>query len=132
MIGIIFMLHSLVRWLILLVGVIAAIKFAMGWMQKASVAKMDRGLLSGFSGLIDLQALLGIIVLLGMGVDATYRIEHAVTMVIAAVIAHLPMRWKKDDSANALRNNLFVVIGVFVLIVLGIGVLPGMRWTFRF
>jgi hypothetical protein len=132
MIGIIFMLHSLVRWLIILVGVIAAIKFAMGWMQKASVAKMDRGLLSGFSGLIDLQALLGIIVLFGMGFDAMYRIEHAVTMVIAAVIAHLPMRWKKDESANALRNNLFVVIGVFVIIILGIGVLPGMRWTFRF
>ena len=132
MIGIFFALHSWVRWIIILVGVIAAIKFAYGWLKKASPAKMDRGLMSGFSGLIDLQALLGIVVLLGMGLDPAYRIEHAVAMVVAAVIAHLPALWRKDDSANALRNNLFVVIGVFVVIIIGIGVLPGLRWTFRF
>ena len=132
MIGIIFMLHSWVRWIIVLVGIIAAVKFAYGWLKKASPAKMDRGLMSGFSGMIDLQVLLGIIVILGMGLDQPYRIEHAITMIIAAVIAHLPMRWKKDESANALRNNLFVVIGVFVVVIVGIGVLPGMRWTFGF
>jgi len=132
MIGIIFMLHSLVRWIIVLVGVIAAIKFAYGWLKKTSLDKMDRGLMSGFSGMIDLQALLGIILILAMGFDPAYRIEHAVAMVVAAVIAHLPMRWKNDTSANALRNNLFVVIAVFVVVIVGIGVLPGLRWTFRF
>ena len=132
MIDLAFLLHSWVRWLIVLVAVLAVAKFAYGWMNKATLDKMDRGLMSGFSGLIDLQALLGILLILGMGWNQAYRIEHAITMIVAAVLAHVPMRWRKDTSATALRNNLFVVVGVVIVMIVGIGVLPGLRWMFRF
>ncbi|MBI5653049.1 MAG: hypothetical protein HZC40_21765 [Chloroflexi bacterium] len=126
--GIVFMIHSLVRWVILLVAVIAAIKFAIGWLQKQKPAAMDRGLMSGFSGLMDLQALLGIVFLLVTGFGGIgfpmERIEHAFAMLVATVVAHLPMRWRNADSTNVLRNNLFVVIAVVAIVMVGIASLP--------
>lgn len=126
---IVLMLHSLVRWAIVVIAVIAAIKFAIGWLQKAKVQAMDRGLMSGFSGLIDLQVLLGVIILLVTGFGGVgfpmYRIEHAFAMIVAAVVAHLPMRWRKSDSPMTLRNNLFVIVAVLVIVFIGVASLPG-------
>jgi uncharacterized membrane protein YphA (DoxX/SURF4 family) len=128
--NIILMLHSILRWIILLVAVIAVVKFALGWLGGGQFKSMDRGLMSGFSGLMDLQALLGVMLLLWTG-SATeigfpmYRIEHAITMIVAAVVAHLPARWKNADDKTRFRNALFVVIGVVALILAGISSLPG-------
>jgi len=47
--GFLLMLHSIVRWLIVIVGVVALVKFAIGLLQKSAFGKMDRGLSSGFS-----------------------------------------------------------------------------------
>jgi hypothetical protein len=93
---------------------------------------MDRGLASSFSGLIDLQTTLGIIYLIWDGIAVNgfpmYRIEHATTMIIAAVIAHLNVIWKKSEDKIRFRNALFIVIGVLVLIFAGVSRLPG-GWT---
>ena len=78
------MLHSMVRWLVLLAAVAAIVKFAVGWRRGGAFSGLDRGLSLGFSGLLDLQALLGLIVLIGGGLAGAgfprYRLEHAVTM----------------------------------------------------
>ncbi len=126
-------LHSLVRWVIMLVALIAAIKFALGWLNKASVAKNDRVLMSTFSGLMDAQVLLGLILLLGQGLTTPIgfpmnRIEHMITLLVAAAVAHAPMAWKKDETANALRNNLVVILVVVALIIFGVASLGGNRW----
>jgi hypothetical protein len=126
-------LHSFVRWVIVLVALVTAIKFAVGWLNKAKLAKNDRALMSAFTGLIDAQVLLGLILLVGQGLTTPIgfpmnRIEHMITMIVAAVIAHTPMAWKKDETATALRNNLFVTIVVVVLILFGVASLGGNRW----
>ncbi len=121
-------LHSWVRWLIVAVAVIAIAKFAVGWLRRAAPQAMDRGLMSGFSGLVDLQALLGITYLLGSGLAGAgfpgYRIEHAITMVVAVVVAHVPARWRKSEEPAALRNNLLDIAAVLLIIVVGIALLP--------
>ncbi len=124
-------LHSYVRWLVVLVAIIAAVKFAVGWLQKQKPAAMDRGLMSAFSGLVDLQVLLGLVLLIGSGIYSMQRIEHAGTMIIAAVLAHLPMLWRKGDSPNVLRNNFLVIVAVMILIVAGVTSLVGNRWILR-
>lgn len=126
-------LHSLVRWVIMLVALIAAVKFALGWLNKARVAKNDRILMSTFSGLVDVQVLLGLILLLGQGLTTPIgfplnRIEHMITLLVAAGVAHAPMVWKKDETTAALRNNLLVVIVVVLLIFFGVASLGGNRW----
>lgn len=122
-------IHSIVRWFIVVVGLIALVKFAIGWLRNGRFADMDRGLTSGFSGLIDLQTTLGIIFLLWSGLAGAgfpmHRIEHATTMIIAAVVAHLPARWKNAPDKVRFRNSFVVVLLTAVLIFAGVAVLPG-------
>ena len=121
-------IHSYVRWLIVIVAVVAAVKFAIGWLRGGAFKSMDRGLASGFSGLIDLQVTLGIILLVWSGLAGVgfpmYRIEHAVTMIIAAGVAHLPVRWKNADDKTRFRNSLFIVLDVLIIIFIGVMRLP--------
>jgi len=125
---ILLMLHAIVRWIILLVAVVAIIKFALGWLQGGEFTGMDRGLTSGYSGLMDLQVTLGIIYLIWNGIVSegfpAFRIAHGVTMIIAASVAHLSVRWKNADDKTRFRNNLFIILGSLILVVIGLSFLP--------
>jgi hypothetical protein len=57
-----------------------------------------------------------------------YRLEHGLTMFLAAIVAHLPMRWGTAPSALRFRNSLLAVVGSLTLVVLGVFILPG-GWT---
>ena len=123
-------IHSIVRWLIVIVAVVAIIRFALGWLRGGAFSGMDRGLASGFSGLIDLEVLLGFIFFFWNGLAAgigfpLYRIEHMAVMLVAAVVAHLPARWKNADDKLRFRNTLFVVLDVLILVFFGVLLLPG-------
>lgn len=126
--NILFLAHSGLRWLVCLVAVIALIKFLIGWLRGGQFKGMDRGLMSGFSGLMDLQVTLGIILLLWNGFMGTgfprYRLEHGLIMIVAAVVAHLSVRWKNADDTTRFRNNSLLIIGSLVSILIGLLVLP--------
>jgi hypothetical protein len=130
--GIVLMFHSIIRWLIVLVGLIVLVKFALGWLRKMEFTRTDSRLSSGFSGLMDLNVLLGLIFLFWTGFTGAgfprFRIEHAFTMIIALVIAHLPIRWKESADEIRFRNTLIAFVISLVLIFLGVFVLPG-GWT---
>lgn len=127
--NILFMAHSGLRWLVLLVALIAIVKFLLGWLTRSSFKGMDRGLMAGYSGLLDLQSALGIILLLWNGFTGAgfprYRLEHGLIMIVAAVVAHLSSRWKNAEDAIRFRNNLFLIVASLVLVLIGIAVLPG-------
>ena len=128
--SILLMLHSIVRWVIVLVAVVAIVKLALGWLRGGAFKGMDRGLVSGFSGLMDLQATLGIVFLLWNGLATEigfprHRIEHAFVMIIAAVVAHLPARWKNAADATRFRNSLLAIVVSLVLVYIGVATLPG-------
>lgn len=127
--NILLMIHSIVRWLIVIVASITVIKFALGWLRGGAFSGMDRGLASAFSGLIDLQVLLGFIFFFWNGFAAgigfpLYRIEHMAIMLVAAVVAHLPVRWKNAEDKLRFRNTLFVALDVLILIFIGVSLLP--------
>jgi len=126
--NILLMFHAILRWIIMLVAVIAIVKYALGWLQGGAFKGMDRGLMSGFSGLMDLQATLGIIYLLWNGLVSEgfplFRIEHGVTMIVAAAVAHLSVRWKNADDKTRFRNNLFIIFGSLILVLIGVSFLP--------
>ena len=48
-------IHSVLRWIIVVVGLAALVNFLVGWARKSAFSGVDRGLSSGFSGLMDLQ-----------------------------------------------------------------------------
>lgn len=126
--GFVLMLHSILRWVIVVVGLFALIKFLVGWARKSDFAKMDRGLQAGFSGLVDLQVTVGFIYFFWNGLAGgvgfpMFRIEHMVTMLIAAVLGHLPSFMKKAENKFAV--GFYAVIGALIVIVLGVYRLPG-------
>ena len=116
-------IHSLVRWLIMIAAIVGLIVFALVWLRGYRNPGMERGIRSAFSGLIDIQVVLGVILIIGKGL-VNYRIEHAVPMVLAAGLAHAPAFWRKTDPQTNARNNFLVIIGVLVLVAIGISVLP--------
>jgi uncharacterized membrane protein YphA (DoxX/SURF4 family) len=131
---ILLVIHSHTRWLILLVAILAIVKFAIGWLRGSAFKGMDRGLAAGFSGLMDLQATIGLIFLIWtsvVGVPFTpNRMEHATTMIIAAVLGHLPARWKNSPDAIRFRDTLFCIVGALVLVFMGVVRLRG-GWTWQ-
>ncbi len=125
---ILLMIHSLVRWLIVIVALVAAVKFALGWLRGGTFGSMDRGLASGFSGLMDLQVTLGLIYLIWNGIAGEgfpgFRIAHAAIMIVGAVVAHLHVIWKNADDKLRFRNSLFIVLDVLIIIFVGLAILP--------
>lgn len=127
--NILLMAHSGLRWLILLVAALAIIKYLIGWLQRGPFRGMDRGLMAGFSGLMDLQVTLGIVLLLWSGFAGAgfplLRIAHGLIMIAAAVVAHMSRRWQNAEDATRFRNNLFLIVGALILVLIGISILPG-------
>jgi hypothetical protein len=127
---ILLMIHSIIRWLIVIAAVAAIVKFALGWLQGGAFQKIDRILAAAFSGLLDLQATLGLIMLLwtglviGLGFPLK-NIEHATVMIAAAVLGHLPARWKNAADKTRFRNTLFCVLAALVCVYLGVARLEG-------
>ena len=128
--SILLMIHSLVRWLIALAAVTAVIKFTLGWLKGGSFQKSDRILAASFSGLLDLQATFGLILLLwtglvnGVGFSPS-RLEHALTMIVAVVLGHLPVRWKNAADKTRFRSTLFCVFGALIFVYIGVVRLRG-------
>lgn len=117
-------LHSINRWIVVVLGIAAAIKFVVGWLRNHSYQGVDRGLMGGYTGLLDLQLLMGIILLVGLGLDTRFRLEHAITMILAIILAHLAIRWRRADDTVRFRNNSAVIIAGLLLIFAGVSVLP--------
>jgi hypothetical protein len=121
--------HSYVRWLILIVALVAVIKFAIGWRRGSAFQRIDSIFASAFSGAMDLQALLGLILLIWGGVAGkgfpSFRIEHAVTMAVAAVVAHLHVLWKNTEDKKRFRYSLFIILDTLVIVFFGVARLPG-------
>lgn len=124
-------LHGELRWLVALVGLVLIVKFALGWARRAEFKGVDRGLLAAFTGLLDLNLLLGPILLFGLGGGwIPYRIEHAATMLLAIIAAHTTAIWRRsDDSVKKFRNSLIAVAVALSLVAVGVIRLRG-GWMF--
>jgi hypothetical protein len=119
--------HGLVRWLVVLVAVVAVVRYALVMAGKAQSSGMDRGLMSGYTGLLDLNVLLGVIIIIGLGEWEVVQIEHAVTNIIAVVVAHIfAQRAKKiEDPKLKARTSLLGVVISILIIVVGVAFVGG-------
>lgn len=126
---ILLMLHSIVRWVIIAAAALAIIKFTIGWAGNSAFGGMDRGLTSAYSGLLDLQVLLGVVYFVWNGIEVAgfpvYRILHMLVMLIAAAFGHLPARFKSLTDKLRFQYSIFAILGSLVMIAIGISLLPG-------
>ncbi len=114
-----FHLHSGLRYLVLLVGVIALAYFAFGLATKRPVDKAVRILGSSFAGLLDLQVLIGI-VMVAMGRYYPQLIGHIVMMVAAAGVTHVLLVVNRKRPTPGYTLPLAAVAIALALIVGGI------------
>lgn len=127
-------LHSIVRWAIVLVGLAALLRFGLGLFKRQPYDGSARALGTAFSGLMDTQALLGILFFLlnsaaipgGFGLG--YRWEHLTAMLLAVIAAHLPALWKKRADYTRYAYGLAMILLALGLVLAGVAVLPGNRW----
>ena len=121
MINGIFHAHSGLRYLVLLAGVVALLVMAMGTFGRRPFEKPSRISLAAFSGLLDLQILLGIAMVV-MGCFYGALMGHLLMMVLAAVALHgLSVYARKQaDPKKAHTIGLVGVVLALLLIVGGI------------
>ena len=79
--------HSGLRHLVLLAGIVAALYLAFGWLTSRPYDRPARIVMAAFVGLLDLQVLLGIVLVL-LRPWSGALIGHIVMMVLALVAAH--------------------------------------------
>lgn len=123
----ILMLHSLNRWLIVLVTFIAIFKFAIGYWKQADFTPTDGRIMSFWMGLLDLQLILGIVLLFTLP-PVRYRLEHGVIMILVVTLAHINGRWRHAKPTIKFRNFTLLIILITLLIGIGVAALP-QGWT---
>lgn len=123
--------HGEVRWLVALTGLVAVVRFGLGSMRGAPFGKPDRIVMAIFTGLLDLNLVLGLLLLFGpQGGMAGFRLEHATTMLLAVVVAHLSALARRNPRpGTTCRNHLLLVLLALALVVVGVLRLRG-GWVF--
>jgi hypothetical protein len=131
--SILLIIHSITRWLAILVALALVIRLVLGMIKKLPFDKNAAALTSAFGGLMDTQLLLGGVFFVADGLTKTgfplFRWEHSVVMLLAASVAHLPSMWKKKADDVRTRNTLIAVVVCLLLIFAGVSFLDD--WTSR-
>lgn len=117
----IFYAHSGLRYLVLLLAVVAIAYHVYGLATRRAVDRAARITGTAFIGALDLQIVLGL-VLMASGIYYGALIGHLVMMVLAAVAAHVgSATGKRASDPRRYYTAMLTGIGVaIVLIVLGI------------
>ena len=115
-----YMAHSGLRYLVLLAGIAALVMLAIDLSAKRQ-SGAARGLTAAFTGLLDLQVLLGIALVVG-GVYYGALMGHLMMMILAVGAAHATsiLAKREPDARKATIARLAGVIAAIVLIIVGI------------
>jgi hypothetical protein len=111
-------LHSGVRYLVLLAA-LAAIALALANLQRAgALARAERAAMGLFVGLLDLQVVLGVLLLLFWPFYGAL-IGHIAMMVLAAAVAHagsIMARRREPDRSGATVRIMTVVLALVLVV----------------
>lgn len=127
-----FYAHSGWRHIVILVAVIALIKFIYGWIASSQWSSVDQSLLVAYPVVVTIQWALGIILwLMAMstwfvGRNVTFA-EHIVTMTLALIPAHMALarvRRATDDRSKYKTATIMFLISV-LLVGLGVARITG-------
>jgi hypothetical protein len=131
-------LHNIVRWLVLILGVIAVLRAYIGWFGKHEWTETDRKIGSYVSIAIDIQVLLGLVLYFISPLTKAamsnfggamqnhelrfFALEHVFYMFLALIFAHMGSMLPKratDSIAKLRRAAIFFSLTV-LLVLLGI------------
>jgi hypothetical protein len=132
-------LHSLVRWAIVIVGIVAIVRAFMGWRGGKPWAQLDDRLGLAFTSVMDLNLLLGLLLYFvlspittgalrdmgaAMGNSALryFAVEHILIMIIAVVVAHIGRSRSKKAATDTGKHKQAAIFftAAMVLVLLAI------------
>jgi hypothetical protein len=128
-------LHSWLRWIAVIAGVVAVVRFLIGWLGKREWQARDARLTTLFPMLMDLQLLIGLLLYfvaspitttalqnfgaaMSNAVTRFYAVEHFFMMLIALVVAHVGSVLVKKRSAAAARFRIGAIFFGLALVIL--------------
>ena len=136
------MLHSILRWVLLLSLVITLVKYILGWMGNQPWKKIDNVLGIVFTSLMDIQLLIGLVLYFflspitklalsdfggAMKDDGLrfYAVEHFSMMLIAVVLVHIGRAKSKKAKSDI---GKFRIASIFFLLALVL-ILAAIPWS---
>ena len=132
---------AILRWVVLVLGILAVLKALAGWLGKSDWSELDQRLGAGYVGFINLQFILGLLLYIflspttkaafsDMGAamaDPTLRffaVEHLVIMLVAVALAHIgKSRSKKAEGDTAKHKTATIFYGLSIA-----AILMGIPW----
>lgn len=130
-------LHNLIRWVVVIAGVLAAATAIFGWLRATARTEFENRLGMLFTISLDTQILLGLLLYFvlspitttafsnfgdAMASDRTrfFLVEHIAIMIIAAGLAHAgrSMAKRADDERSAhARAAIFYTLAIIAILV---------------
>jgi hypothetical protein len=129
-------LHSILRWVVLIVGVVAVARAVVGWRGNNPWTSSDDRLGLVYTTSMDLQLLLGLLLYFILSPITTgafrdfggamassgtrfYAVEHLVVMIIAVILAHVGRsRARKAEDPTTKHRRTAIFFGLSLLAVL--------------
>ncbi len=101
-------LHNIVRWVVVILALVALLIEYRGWLSKQAWSPTDRKVGTFFTSALDTQMLLGILLLLLGGVQVLRSgwIEHIIPMIIGVVVAHVAFMASRRGTDPAAQHRL--------------------------
>ncbi|MEZ4768856.1 MAG: hypothetical protein R2844_10585 [Caldilineales bacterium] len=129
-------LHSIVRWAVVILGVIAVVRAFIGWFGGRQWQQLDDRLGLGFTTALDINLLLGLLLYFFLSPITTgafkdfgaamgnssvrfFAVEHIFIMIVAVVLAHIGRsrsRKAADDKGKFKRAAIFFGLAMLAVI----------------
>jgi hypothetical protein len=129
-------LHSILRWIVLVLAVVAFVRALVGWLGKKEWTALDNRLGMLLSASMDLQVLLGIILYIFLSPITTsafrdfgaamgnasqrfWTLEHALLMIVALILIHVGRATSKAaERARGKHKRAAIFFGLALLAIL--------------
>ena len=116
--------HNIVRWIILVLGVIALFRAYRGWLGKQPWTPTDRKVGVFFGSALDVQLLLGIVLVIllvtqsGFATLGPYLFWHILPMLLAVILAHVGSIRSRKAASDVEKHKQAAVWYTIVFLVL--------------
>jgi len=129
-------LHNILRWLVLILGIVAIVRAYIGWFGNRAWSDLDDNLGRGFTISLDLQFLLGLLLYIFLSPITTnafanmsaamsdsgtrfFLVEHGLMMLVAIIVAHIGRsraRKQIDDTKKYRQTAIFYTIALLIIL----------------
>ena len=115
-------IHSMLRWLILSLAIFGAARSFVSMLSvSARFSRLDLGVSRAYPILIDLQVLLGLLLVLAwLTIQQAVPWIHPIIMIPAVVVAHLSRRFAAQPDRKRHQAQLAIYLGSLALVVIGL------------